>query len=67
MVKLHLRLMSQLESLKDLPLVNFLSSNISINDLSDDLSSNLKLFADDTSLFLVIHDKNFTIRPHNRK
>ena len=27
-----------------------------INDLADDLSSNAKLFADDTSLFLVIHD-----------
>ena len=27
-----------------------------INDLADSLSSNAKLFADDTSLFLVIHD-----------
>ena len=27
-----------------------------INDLADGLSSNAKLFADDTSLFLVIHD-----------
>ena len=27
-----------------------------INDLADDLSSNAKLFADDTSLFSVIHD-----------
>ena len=27
-----------------------------INDLTDDLSSNAKLFADDTSLFSVIHD-----------
>ena len=29
---------------------------IYINDLADDLSSNTKLFADDTSLFSVIHD-----------
>ena len=29
---------------------------IYINDLSDNLSSNGKLFADDTSLFSVIHD-----------
>ena len=28
---------------------------IYINDLSDKLSSNVKLFADDTSLFSVIH------------
>ena len=31
---------------------------IYINDLSDDLSSNPKLFANDTSLFSVVHDKN---------
>ena len=31
---------------------------IYINDLSDDLSSNPKLFADDTSLFSVAHSKN---------
>ena len=31
---------------------------IYINDLSDGLSSNAKLFADDTSLFLVVHDIN---------
>ena len=29
---------------------------IYINDLTDDLSSNVKLFADDTSLFSVVHD-----------
>ena len=29
---------------------------IYINDLSDGLSSNCKLFADDTSLFSVVHD-----------
>ena len=32
-----------------------LSFLIDINDLSDNLSSNLKVFADDTSLFSVIH------------
>ena len=31
---------------------------IYINDLSEGLSSNGKLFADDTSLFSVIHDSN---------
>ena len=31
---------------------------IYINDLSDGLSSNAKLFADDTSLFLVVHGIN---------
>ena len=29
-----------------------------INDLSDNLTSNAKLFADDTSLFSVVHDVN---------
>ena len=31
---------------------------IYINDLSDGLSSNAKLFADETSLFSVVHDIN---------
>ena len=31
---------------------------IFINDLSDDLMSNVKLFADDTSLFSVVHNVN---------
>ena len=31
---------------------------IYINDLSDDLMTNVKLFADDTSLFSVVHDVN---------
>ena len=31
---------------------------IYINDLSDDLSTNAKLFADDTSLFSVVRDIN---------
>ena len=35
--------------------------NIYINDLADGLSSNTKLFADDTSLFSVIHDQVITI------
>ena len=33
---------------------------ININDLADGLSSNTKLFADDTSLFCVIHDSVIT-------
>ena len=35
---------------------------IYINDLSDDLSSNPKLFADDTSLFSVVNDKNTSVK-----
>ena len=31
---------------------------IYINDLSDNLTRNAKLFADDTSLFSVVHDVN---------
>ena len=31
---------------------------ICINDLSDNFASNAKLFADDTSLFSVVHDVN---------
>ena len=31
---------------------------IYINDLSDDLTTNVKLFADDTSLFSVVHNMN---------
>ena len=33
---------------------------IYINDLSDNLSSNVKLFSEDTSLFSVIHDINLS-------
>ena len=33
---------------------------IYINDLSDNLSSNVKLFTDDTSLFSVIHNANIS-------
>ena len=33
---------------------------ICINDLSDDLTSNLKLFADGTSLFIVVQNINST-------
>ena len=33
---------------------------IYINDLSDNLSFNVKLFSDDTSLFSVIHDIDFS-------
>ena len=45
-----------LEVLKDLFLVH--SFLIHINDLSDDLPSNAKLFAENTSLFLVKFDFN---------
>ena len=34
---------------------------IYINDLSEGLSSNSRLFADDTSLFSVIHDSNISV------
>ena len=35
---------------------------IYINDLADDLSSNVNFFADDTSLFSVVHDVNASAR-----
>ena len=38
---------------------------IYIKDLSDELSSNPKLFADDTSLFSVVHDKNTSAKKIN--
>ena len=38
---------------------------IYINDLSDDLSSNPKLFADDTSLFSVVHNKSMSAKELN--
>ena len=38
---------------------------IYINDLSDDLSSIAKLFADDTSLFSVVHNANTTAKELN--
>ena len=38
---------------------------IYINDLSDNLSSNVELFADDTSLFSVTHDVNVSARELN--
>ena len=36
-----------------------------INDLADGLSSNAKLFADDTSLFSVVHNANTTANELN--
>ena len=36
-----------------------------INDLSDNLTSNAKLFADDTSLFSVVHDVNTSAKELN--
>ena len=38
---------------------------IYINFLSDNLSSNVKLFADDTSLFFVTHDVSVSTRELN--
>ena len=38
---------------------------IQINDLSDDLITNPKLFADDTSLFSIAHDPNATANDLN--
>ena len=38
---------------------------IYISDLADDLSSYVKLFADDTSLFSVVHDINASARELN--
>ena len=38
---------------------------IYINDLVDSLSSNAKLFADDTLLFSVIHKANTTVKELN--
>ena len=38
---------------------------IYINDLADNLSSNVKLFADDTPLFSLVHDVNASARELN--
>ena len=38
---------------------------IYINDLSNNLSSNVKIFADDTSLFSVTHNVNVSARELN--
>ena len=38
---------------------------IYINDLSNNLSSNVKLFADGTSLFSIIHDINVSAEERN--
>ena len=35
---------------------------IYVNDLSDNLTSNVKLFANDTSLFSVVHDVNTPVK-----
>ena len=42
-----------------------LLSLVYINDLSDNLSSNVKLFADNTSLFSVIHDITVSVERRN--
>ena len=38
---------------------------IYVNNLADDFSSNVKLFADDTSLFSVVHNPNTTAKDLN--
>ena len=38
---------------------------IYINDLSDNLTSNAKLFVDDTSIFSVVHDVNTSAKELN--
>ena len=38
---------------------------IYVNDFADGLSSNAKLFADDTSLFSVVHNANTTAKELN--
>ena len=53
MVSTHLGIMSPQESQRVLGPFLFL---IYINDLPNDLSSNCKLFADDTSLFSVVNN-----------
>ena len=63
MVRHHPRVTFLLASLKALFLAHCYF--IYINDLSDDLSSNPKLFADDTSLFSVVHDKNTSAKELN--
>ena len=34
---------------------------IYINDLTDDLTTDVKLFVDDTSLFSIVHNRNTSI------
>ena len=59
----RLRWMSKHEPLKALCL-GFLKK-IYINDLPDNLTSNPKLFADDTSLFSTVTDPNATVNQIN--
>ena len=40
---------------------------VHINDLSTGLSSNPRLFADDTSLFSVVHDRNTSANELNHE
>lgn len=63
MVKLRLGLTSWLMSLNDLFLVHFFL--IYINDQSDDLFSNSKSFADNTSLFTVGCEESLTPKDLN--
>ena len=55
--------MFMLQFHKDLFYVHYYS--FYINDLSDNLTSNAKLFADDTSLFSVVDDANTSAKELN--
>ena len=53
----------------DVPQVSILGPHfflIYINDLSVDITSTAKLFADDTSLFFIIHDAKTTTNELNK-
>ena len=47
-------------------ILGFLLFSIYINDLIEDLSSNTKLFADDMSLFSVVHDIQTSVNNLNK-
>ena len=64
MEKYHFGPMFTLKFHKDLPLRPLLFL-IYINDLSDYLTSNVKLFADETSLFSVVYNVNISARELN--
>ena len=64
MEKYHFGPMFTLKFHKDLPLGPLLFL-IYINDLSDYLTSNVKLFADEISLFSVVYNVNISARELN--
>ena len=48
-----------------LELIPMLELHNYVNNLSNKFSSNAKLFADDTSIFLVVHDVNASAKELN--